>query len=635
MTLAYRRFARPGLTTTVAASLALFGCLLHARAFAQSNPAKLDPVVVTAARSPLKLSELLADVTVITRVDIERQAFGGIDDLLRNSGAVEMTRNGGPGSVSFLYIRGAETRHSLVLIDGVRIDSQATGGAPWESIPLSEVERIEIVKGPASAMYGSDAVGGVIQIFTFKGNAKTQLQLGLSTGSLGTHRIDGNLRGSQGILDYAVAASTEQSRGFVLVPDKKNYYATPGDVGYQKHNWSARLGLQLSPQDRLELISLVSHLDAEMAAGGGAIGHAIEDNKVGKLSWHRQWSAALNSQLSYSEADVNYNLPVFDYRAETRIRSYAMESNWRLTEEQRLLFVLERKEDSLNSPGFTAAGGSRASRAENGATLGYFLTSGRFDLQAHARHDQDSEFGSANTGSFGVGYRMTDGLRLLASTGSSFRAPTLYQQGSGLGPNLGMPGVRPLKAESGQNRELGLRYAGRGTEWSVTAYRNLISNLIDFSGSTNSCAFFSDYGGCYGNVQAGLLQGLSLAASTQTGNLHLSGTLDLQAPKDLSTGLLLARRARQYGTLHATMPVANWQFGAGLQLSGQRYDNAANTLPLAGYGLLNFDAHCPLTPQLRLQLNLDNALNRVYQTAGGFAQAPRTVMVGLRYSPAL
>jgi vitamin B12 transporter len=119
------------------------------------------------------------------------------------------------------------------------------------------------------------------------------------------------------------------------------------------------------------------------------------------------------------------------------------------------------------------------------------------------------------------------------------------------------------------------------------------------------------------------------------GNLRLSGTLDLQAPKDLTTGLLLARRARQYGTLRAAMPVANWQFGAGLQLSGQRYDNAANTLPLAGYALLNLDAHYPLTPQLRLQLNLDNALNRVYQTAGGFAQAPRTVMVGLRYSPAL
>ncbi|MDE1929547.1 MAG: TonB-dependent receptor, partial [Burkholderiales bacterium] len=141
---------------------------------AQSGADDPTRLVITAARTPLALADTLSQVTIVTRADIERLGFGDIADLLRNLGGVELTRTGGPGQPTSLYLRGAETRHTMVLIDGVRIDSQSTGGAPWESIPLAQVERIEIVKGPASAIYGSDAIGGVVQIFTRRGGARTE-----------------------------------------------------------------------------------------------------------------------------------------------------------------------------------------------------------------------------------------------------------------------------------------------------------------------------------------------------------------------------------------------------------------------------------------------------------------------------
>jgi vitamin B12 transporter len=171
-------------------------------------------------------------------------------------------------------------------------------------------------------------------------------------------------------------------------------------------------------------------------------------------------------------------------------------------------------------------------------------------------------------------------------------------------------------------------------DFSATAYRNEIRNLINFGAST---ACLSNAYGCYSNVAQATLQGLSLAGSIEwTRSLKLAATLDLQAPKDATTGLLLARRARQFGTVRAdTTALPGWDLGAGLQFAGKRYNNAANTQPLGGYALLNLDASYALSRDLKLQLNVENAFDRRYQTALDYAQAPRTLMIGLRYTPSL
>ena len=223
------------------------------------------------------------------------------------------------------------------------------------------------------------------------------------------------------------------------------------------------------------------------------------------------------------------------------------------------------------------------------------------------------------------------GLRIVGSVGNAFRAPTLYQQGTVYGPDLSKPGVKPLEAERGRNVELGLKYGFGDTELTATAYRNRVSNLIIF-GAAGSCqsAF-----GCYQNVSAARLRGVTLAGNTKLSIVTLRATMDFQKPTDASTGLLLARRAKRLATLGADTELGDWLLGAGVQASGTRWDNAANTRKLGGYGLVNFNAQYKIRKDFKLQLNLDNAFDRETSTAYGYASAPRTALVSLRWSPQL
>ncbi|MFN4115775.1 MAG: TonB-dependent receptor, partial [Inhella sp.] len=166
-------------------------CAALSSANAQTAPNRLDPVLVTATRAPMNLSSALADVTVIDRAAIERQGFGNLVDLLSRQACVELVRNGSPGSSTSLFMRGANTQHTLLLVDGVRVDTQSGGGgAAWESIPLAQIERVEIVRGAASALYGSDAMAGVIQVFTRRADGPPRLELGAAVGGQGLVKAD-------------------------------------------------------------------------------------------------------------------------------------------------------------------------------------------------------------------------------------------------------------------------------------------------------------------------------------------------------------------------------------------------------------------------------------------------------------
>jgi len=617
----------------IAARRSLFA--LSALAIAASAHAqnKLDTVVTTAARTPQRLAEVLADLTVITRADIERQAAASVADLLRNNGCAEVVRNGGAASTTSIYLRGAETRHTLVLVDGVRMDSQSTGGASWQSIPLAQIERVEVLKGPASAIYGSDAVGGVVQIFTRKGGAKTSVDLGIAAGNMGTYKVDGGIFGAAGIFDYAISLAGERSDGFnstVDVPGSFSYI--PDRDGWRKHQGTVRLGAQLAEGQRAEAIVIKSHANGQYDASKSkplVDDHALQDTDAARLAWTSQWNPALQTQLSYGESRDRYETTPSPYLTITHVKNLALTGSYLLAKGQQINFTGERIEDKLENSGLVTAGVGK--RHRNGAGLGYLFSTGAFSLQAHARHDSDSQFGSVNTGTLLAGFEVAPGLRVVGSVGNAFRAPTLYQQGTVYGPDLSKPGVKPLDAEHGHNVEFGLKYGAGDTEFSATAYRNRISNLIIFgaAGSCNS-AF-----GCYQNVSMARLQGLSLAGNTKLGPVHLQATLDLQAPKDISTGLLLARRAKRLGTINADTELGDWVFGAGVQASGARFDNATNTRTLGGYGLINLNAQYKLSRELKLQLNVDNAFDREYSTAYGYASTPRTLLVSLRWSPQL
>ncbi len=647
MTSPIRRSARPFASATsfvrTPLALTLSACLapLAAQAQIQQAPNKLDSVVITATRSKLNLDRVLADVTVLTRADIERQAFGGLANLLRSAACFDIVQNGGPGTQTSVFLRGANTQHTAVLVDGIRMDTQSgSGGATWENIPLAQIERIEIVRGAASALYGSDAVAGVVQVFTRKGAGAPYLEIGAGLGSLGTVKADANISGAQGGFDYALSMATEFSEGFNARPvayDPKN----PGYVadidGWRSHSQSARLGYSVNKQHRLQVLALSSHMnsayDGSVKPKPGVDDRNLRYSQAFSSTWAAQWSDDIQTELSASQASDRYETKPTIYLTETQIRNYAANGSVKLGPGQ-LNLVLERREDKLINSSLVS--GDQAQRHQNAVGAAYLLSLGALDAQAHVRRDDDSEFGGITTGTLAAGYRFSSAWRIWASGGTAFRAPTLYQSFSQYGPK---PGAPRLKPERGESAELGLEFKSGEHQLGLTVYDNKVKDLISWDSQfVNNCPPSKNpqpWDGCYGNLAKVELKGVSLKGSTEMLGLRWSGNLDWQSPKDTITGLVLGRRAQKHGGLRLDKQWGAWNLGGQVLAYGFRYDFNNNEVKLPGYALLNLDARYQVNKGLALQINLDNAFNKEYQTAGGYAQAPRTFFLSARFTPSL
>jgi vitamin B12 transporter len=575
----------------------------------------LQETVVTATRVATPLSELVADVTVLDRDTLERSGATGLADVLSRVPGIELARNGGPGTTTGVFIRGAETRFTAVYIDGVRVDSQSTGGAPWEAIPLAQIERIEVLRGPASAIYGSDAMGGVVQIFTRKGEGAFAPYIGLGLGTYGTAKAEGGFSGAQDGLDYAFGLADERSSGFNARPVAGQ---NPDDDGYRRQSGSARLGLQLDKSQRLEVAMLSSDMNAQYDSATANDDLSLHRLQSAGLNWQARWSDAYHTRLSVTDSRSRYETTPSPYLTLTHLRGYLLQNEYRLGA-QLFTAALERREDQLENASTTPA---HSARSQNGVALGYGWASAPHSVQVHARQDQDSEFGAQTTGSAAYGYALTPQWRVTASAGTAFRAPTLYQRFSAYG-------VATLRPESSRNIEFGARYTAGSTSWGVVAYRNMVSNLIVFSAPGPCASAF----GCYANVAQAEYLGLTLSGRQRLGDVNLHASLDVQDPRDQATGMMLARRANQHALLGVDTRQWGWTLGADAQLSGLRYDNAANTVVLPGYALLNLHAQTVVAKDWTALLRVDNASDAQYQLANTYATAGRSLYVGLKWAP--
>lgn len=574
------------------------------------DAAPLAEVVVTAARVAQPLTDVLADVTVIDREQIDRSGAVTISDLLARQPGLELSRSGGPGTATSMFMRGAEQRFTAVYIDGVRVDSQSTGGAPWEAISLGQVERVEIVRGPAAAVYGSDAVAGVIQIFTRQGEGPFTPYVGVGAGNRRTGKLEAGFSGKQGALDYSLGVQRDVSRGYDSRPG-----TNPDIDGYRQSAASGRLGLQLNEAHRVELTSTYTDMDAQY--DGFAPG--LDDHGLNRLStlgatWSAQWTRNYSTRVSASESDQRYETIPSPYLSKTKLRNYLWQNEWR-EGGHTFTGALERREDHLvNDP-------IDQGRHQDAVALGYGYVGGAHTLQVNLRHDRDSEFGGETTGGIAYGYGFAPGWRATVAAGTAFRVPTLYQRFS----EYGQPALQP---EKGRNVEAGLHWAQGASRLGVTVYRNRVTNLINF-GAPGPCAGAF---GCYENAGNARMQGVTFSGAHRVGGVNLSASLDLQQPKNVDTGKLLARRAQRLLKLAADTRVADWTLGAEWQAVSHRWDNAANTTRLGGYGLVNLYASTTIARQWDLIARIDNLGDKAYAYTAGYPALPRTFFVGLRWT---
>ena len=572
----------------------------------------LRDVVVTATRTEQALADLTADVTVVDRTQIERSGAVDVADVLARQPGIELSRTGGPGQQTSLFVRGADSRFTAVFVDGVRIDSQSTGGAAWETLPLALVDRIEIVRGPAAAVYGSDAVAGVVQIFTRRGQAGApRVSAGVGVGNQRSYRVEGGVSGGGDRFDYAFGLSREQSAGVNARPRPGQ---NPDRDGYRRDAAQGRLGFDLAPGQRIEASVLASNLNSRFDSSPTDDDRSWHKLRTYGLNWRAQWSDSFRTRVGVTQSNDDYESRPFPYQTRTRVRGYLWQNEWQTGIGQWTLSA-ERREDNLVSDPLNNG------RFQNALAGGYGLNLGAHSIQANLRRDHDSEFGGRTSGGLSYGYRLTNAWRLTAAAATAFRAPTLYQRFS----EYGVAGLAP---ETARNVELGLRYAEGDSQFGVVAYRSRITNLIGFGGP-GACA--SPYG-CYENTGRAQLEGVTLTAAHRIGALRLRASLDIQSPRDRDTDRVLARRARRHGTIGVDTVSGPVTWGGETVFSGARFDNAANTVRLGGYTLWNLYASTKLDQNWSLGVRLDNLFDKQYQIADGYATLGRTVFVTLRWA---
>ena len=573
---------------------------------------QLRETIVTATRSAQPVEDVVADVTIIDRALIERSGAVGLADVLKRVPGIEISRNGGPAATTSVFLRGAESRFTAVYIDGVRVDSQSTGGASWESIPLALIDRIEILRGPAGAVYGSDAMGGVIQLFTKRGEEGFAPFAGVGVGTYNTRKVDAGFSGASGGFDYALGLAYEKSDGFNARPIATQ---NPDRDGYRSQSANLRLGFQVNQAHRLEATALTSDSNSGYDNGLGEDDRSLHKLQAIGLNWQAKWTDIWSTRLSVTDSRDRYETSPSPYLTLTNLRGYTLQNEFRVGSHL-LTAALERKVDQLRNAPIDKG------RSQDAVALGYSFASKSHSVQLNLRHDKDSEFGGKTTGSAAYAYAFTPEWRASASAGTAFRVPTLYQRFSEYG-------VSTLVPESSRNVELGLRWSRSDSSVGLVAYRSKVDNLISFAGA-GTCV--SPYG-CYANTARAEYSGATLNASQMVGNVNLGASLDLQNPRDLSTGKQLARRARQHGTLTADTRAGAWQLGAEAQFSGQRFDDAANTRPLGGYSLLNLSASTPLAKDWTLLARVDNLADKRYELARTYATAGRSFYVGVKWAP--
>jgi vitamin B12 transporter len=604
--------------------LALAITPLFAHAQNASEPA-MAAVLITAARAPQVAADVLSDHLVLSADDILRSGAGNVIDLLQQQRGIEVTRNGGPGTNSSVFLRGGDSKQTVVLVDGVRIGSSTSGIANWSALPLSNIERIEIVYGPLATMYGADAIGGVVQVFTKRGTGPARFTASVNAGSAGALSADEAVAGATDRISYAFAASHEQEDGFSAT--KPGNFSYNGDKdGYHKQSASGRLAMTLADGHEAGLLFMHSKLDAQYDAGASSF-DARSVQKLDNLalfSSHQftaAWRVRLLASLAYDKSANFANATATGTSSiDTRMSAVSAQSDLAIGPDLLQMLIERRAEDVVAS----STPALDVGRDTNSAAVSYSLKRGAHLASASARIDDSTQYGSTSTGALGYGYRITRGLRASASIGTSFRAPTfneLYYPGYGVATN------RP---EHGKNLELGLAYNRGATEVTAALYRNRMTDLLV---STSRCPVevASHPFGCAYNVNQATMRGLSLGGQTRLGDFDLRASADLQDPQDDTTGKQLVRRARRHGDLSIEYNAGALSAGAGVMLSGARFDDTANRNTLAGYGLLNLFAAYRFAPDWSAVVRLNNVTNRQYELARTYATAGAQAYVGVRY----
>lgn len=593
----------------------------------------LDRVVVTATRTAVTVDDSLAAVEVIGRKEIERTQAHSLPQLLRGRAGINLVNQGGLGKLTTLFLRGTESDHTLILVDGVRIGSSTSGLAALQDIPIETIERIEIVRGPRSSLYGSEAIGGVIQIFTRRQTTGVHPHLSVGVGSHGLREgsagIDvGSARGW-----FGVDATSQHDDGINVCRGVGSpLYAgcgvdapDPDRDGYRNDSLSLHGGLRPNDALTLEANALRSEGHNQYDSNPDFMlpdnSDTVQQIIGGKLRYAP--SSRFNLQVTAGrnvDTSRDFEQQTYADSFGSKRDSASVQSDIGLGAGQLLSVGYDwlRDQGEIAGP-FASYDKSRGNRAGFAQYQGHL---GRGDLQASIRHDDNDQFGGHDTGGLALGFDASHELRLTASVGTAFKAPTLNEL---YYPYYGNDALLP---ETSRSVEFGISQHLSAWHWQLNAYETTINQLITYDASIFKA----------NNLDRARIRGAELTAGTTIADWDMSAQITAADPRNRSSGNnannLLPRRARKGARIDADRAFGRWQVGASWIAEGGRYDDFNNTLYVGGYATLDLRTALTLSPAWTLQADVRNAIDRRYETAAFYNQPGRELAFSVRWRPA-
>ncbi len=592
----------------------------------------LGEVTVTATRLKQPLNQSLSSATVITEQDIRYSQAPDLPTILRSVAGVETDPSGGMGKTTGVFLRGTDSTHVLVLIDGVRVNSATSGTTAVEQLMLDQIERIEVVRGNVSSLYGSEAIGGIIQIFTKRGHGTPAANISVGFGNQGTRRLAAGFGGAANGTDFSVQLSSFKTDGVSALNPALALNANPDPDGYHNNSLSANVGHAFSADNRVTASLFGSNGNNQYDTSSGYVQPTdvnrnraqiwkislVSDDQINE-TWHSKLQIA-NGVDQYRDF-LNGQPKAYASLYQTSSDQLIWQNALHLDDSQQLLLGAESLRQTVSSdinPGYV-----QNTRQIHSLFAGYTGNYGAHQAQLNLRQDNISQYGGNTTGLLGYGYGFADAWRATASYSTAFRMPKfneLYWPDTGYGG--GNPALRP---ERSRNLEAGLRYASGGQQFDAVYFDNRIRDLIA--------------GWPPVNVDKARIDGVELSYAGRFGESGVKATLTSQNPRDDNSGAQLIRRAKLHSGLGLTQQFGAWQVGGEWLYSGTRQDSDSSfafpstTKTLAAYNVFNLIAGYIFNKDMRLSLRADNLTNQNDGNVYGYNPLGRRLFVAFHYQP--
>ena len=617
----------------------LFSLLAGGGALAQeSTEGERLTILITASRFAETVDETLAPVTLITREDIEEKQASTVEEVLRTVPGLTLANTGGVGQQTSLFLRGTESNHVLVLIDGVKVGNATSGSTPFEHLPLDQIEKIEVVRGPRSSLYGSEAIGGVIQIFTRKGRG-SRAQFSVGVGSHNTRKTNFGVSHGERDAWFNLGISTESSDGYDACSDFAGCYADePDDDGYKNLSTSLRGGVSLSEAVSIEGNFLESESETEFDGGSQNESETVTRVAGVKLTFNdnETRSSSLTLARSQDQSD-SFKDGTYSSTFDTTRDQISWQGDVRVNDRNRLIVGVDYLNDKID--GGNGGGEYDVDSRDNVGVFALWRTQVRAnDWEWSLRKDDNQQFGTHNTGSVAWGRDVGDGKRITASYGTAFAAPTFndlyYPESVNCDPPspsiyLSNPNLEP---EQSKSFNLGLSQSKGNGRMSVNLFRTEINGLIasDNVGKKEYCRGEVDVNQSI-NIKKAKITGIEISGDLRAGAWDLSASATMQKSINAKTKEDLLRRPRRKMDLDVSHRFGKYRIGANLySQSGSKDTGDAD---IDGFATLNLRAEARWHKNWNAEIKINNVTDTDFETAAGYPQDGRNLMATLRYVP--